>query len=63
LAVTWLRYFARPAKHFAPRPIEEYAGRVSRWASEPVRTEAFVQAASQLGFEIQGGRIKAAVVS
>jgi DUF1365 family protein len=62
VARQWLRYFARPSKHFAPRHCDDYAKRISIWASEPVRTEALLEAASQLGFEIQGGRIKAAVV-
>jgi DUF1365 family protein len=61
VARQWLRYFARPAKHYAPRSCEDYAKRISIWASEPVRTEALLEAASQLGFEIQGGRIKAVV--
>lgn len=51
LCAVWLRYFARPSKHYAPRSCKEYAGRISTWAGEPVRSEALVQAASQLGFE------------
>ncbi|MCK9571444.1 hypothetical protein M0R72_21020 [Candidatus Pacearchaeota archaeon] len=61
LARKWLRYFARPSRHWAPRSCEEYAKRITTWAGEPVRTEALVYAASQLHYEIQGDRIKAAI--
>lgn len=65
-ARTWLRYFARPAKHWAPRSVEEYTRRVSVWAGEPIRPDAFLEAASQLNYEMgrrEDGshKIKAAV--
>ena len=53
LCKTWLRYFSRPAKHYAPRPIQDYARRVSVWAGVQVRTDAFLKAASQLGYEMR----------
>lgn len=59
----WICYFVRRSKHYAPRTTSEYAERITRWSGEPVRTEAFEAAASQQGYEIQGGRIKAAVTS
>lgn len=58
----WMYYYLRRSRHFAPKTVDQYAERVSKWAGEPVRTEAFVAAASQQGYEIQGGRIKAAVM-
>ena len=58
----WLRYFVRQSRHFAPKPVSDYAKRVSNWSGEPVRTEALIAAASQQGYEIQGDRIKAAVM-
>ena len=61
LCRAWLRYFCRPAKHYASRSNAELAERVSRWAGVRVRTQAFELAASQLNYEIQGGKIKAAV--
>ena len=61
LARKWLRYFARPSKHYASRTNEELAERVSRWAGERVRTQAFEEAASQLGYEMRGDKIKAAI--
>lgn len=62
LCIQWIHYFVRPSQHWAPKTCEEYRKRIERWAGEPVRTEAFVKAASQLGYEIQGDRIKAAVM-
>ena len=61
LAKKWLRYFARPSKHYASRTNEELSERVSRWAGERVSTQAFEEAASQLGYEMGVNRIKAAV--
>jgi len=61
LARKWLRYFCRPAKHYAPRTCDEYAKRVSIWAGVPIRPDAFRTAASQLNYEMGGNRIKAAI--
>ena len=61
LARKWLRYFARPAKHYAPRTCDEYARRASIWAGEPIRPDAFRTAASQLHYEMRGDKIKAAI--
>jgi len=66
LARKWLRYFARPAKHYAPRSCEDYASRVSRWAGVPIRPDAFLKAATQLNYESRleadgRHRIKAAI--
>ena len=61
LARKWLRYFARPSKHYASRTNDELSERVSRWAGERVRTQAFEEAASQLGYEMGANKIKAAV--
>ena len=61
LCKRWLRYFCRPAKHYAPRTCDEYARRASIWAGEPIRPDAFRTAASQLHFEMRGDKIKAAI--
>lgn len=58
LCRTWLRYFGRASKHFAPRSVDDYTKRVSTWSGEPIRIEAFKTAASQLNYEILGDRIK-----
>ena len=61
LCKQWLRYFARPAKHYAPRDMDELARRVSIWAGVPIRPDAFRTAASQLHYEMRGKNIKAAI--
>ena len=45
----WLRYFAKPAKYWSPAI--NYAKRVSVWAGEPIRSDAFIEAAKKLNYE------------